>query len=279
MGWTPQPDTPVTGSGDAAHMPSMAHQLSGLALKDMDPAALTVSIIEETTAMPGVDQSVIFRAISVASFLHRNQIRKNRGRFPCTPYIEHPLRCSLRIIRWGVTDQDIITAAILHDTVEDCADDILEHYAGVRPGAWSEAGKRGKAAAWIRTEFGAETARLILAVTNPPKPQGPQSKEARRAQYADHVRDAIAGDAPAFIIKYSDFRDNASGLHHNDVTGNAGMVAHLAAKYLPLTTIFATEYLDSPDLAGLVSEPAYASIAETIASSAERLERLSGAAA
>lgn len=87
-------------------------------LKHMDGAALALAIQE---AFPS---DSVRRALAAASFLHRNQTRASRASLPRTAYIDHPLRGALRVIRWGVTNEDIIVAIILHDTAEDCAAEI-----------------------------------------------------------------------------------------------------------------------------------------------------------
>jgi (p)ppGpp synthase/HD superfamily hydrolase len=67
-------------------------------------------------------------AISYAARKHRNHMRKDGE----TPYISHPMRCMLSIIReFGESDADTLAAAILHDTIEDTsadADEIAEQF-------------------------------------------------------------------------------------------------------------------------------------------------------
>lgn len=54
-------------------------------------------------------------AVSIACRAHQNQVRKNSG----LPYLYHPME----VMRWlhdmDVEDQDILCAALLHDTIED----------------------------------------------------------------------------------------------------------------------------------------------------------------
>ena len=48
---------------------------------------------------------------------HSTQRRKNAA---ATPYINHPIAVAEHLVRvGGVTDEDVIIAALLHDTVED----------------------------------------------------------------------------------------------------------------------------------------------------------------
>lgn len=63
------------------------------------------------------DLSLILKAASFAADKHRNQSRKG---VEATPYINHPLEVA-RILaeEGGVTDAELLAAALLHDTIED----------------------------------------------------------------------------------------------------------------------------------------------------------------
>ena len=58
---------------------------------------------------------MVERAIAFATKAHEGQFRKGTTR----PYIVHPLEVG-RIVATMTDDEEIISAAILHDTVEDC---------------------------------------------------------------------------------------------------------------------------------------------------------------
>lgn len=62
------------------------------------------------------DVGFIMRAYEFAAEKHRNQRRKNREQ---TPYINHPIRVANLLRVHGVTDRNVLAAALLHDTVED----------------------------------------------------------------------------------------------------------------------------------------------------------------
>ena len=56
-------------------------------------------------------------ALSFAAYKHRNQRRKDVAE---TPYINHPITvANILLNEAGVTDETVLIAAILHDTVED----------------------------------------------------------------------------------------------------------------------------------------------------------------
>ena len=63
------------------------------------------------------DLTLILRAASFAAEKHRGQLRKDAQ---STAYINHPLNVA-RILaeEGGVTDAEVIAAALLHDTIED----------------------------------------------------------------------------------------------------------------------------------------------------------------
>lgn len=50
-----------------------------------------------------------------ATLKHHGQVRKGSG----IPYISHPIRVAQKLQQLGITDQEIIDAAYLHDILED----------------------------------------------------------------------------------------------------------------------------------------------------------------
>lgn len=67
---------------------------------------------------------MVERAIEFATKAHEGQVRKGTTR----PYIIHPLEVG-RIVSTLTDDEEIISAAILHDTVEDCEGVTVERLA------------------------------------------------------------------------------------------------------------------------------------------------------
>lgn len=67
---------------------------------------------------------MVERAIEFATKVHEGQVRKGTTR----PYIIHPLEVG-RIVSTLTDDEEIISAAILHDTVEDCEGVTVERLA------------------------------------------------------------------------------------------------------------------------------------------------------
>jgi guanosine-3',5'-bis(diphosphate) 3'-pyrophosphohydrolase len=81
------------------------------------------------------DHRPLLDAIAFAARAHRHHLRKDGQ----TPYVSHVFRVCL-IVRhvFGVDDPDVLTAAVLHDTIEDTTtdfDDIHERF-GRRVAEW-----------------------------------------------------------------------------------------------------------------------------------------------
>lgn len=257
-------------------MPAMTTTLfDSIPLKDMDPSALTMAIFGEIRPVPGIDTVNVSKAISAASYLHLHQTRANRKGLPRTSYIEHPLRGALRVLRWGVTSESVLVGVLLHDTVEDCLDRILDTFVpGFHVGI-GEAARRELAYSWMAGEFGAGATDLVRSLTSPVPTGEPVTKARKREQYAADVTAKIRGNAGAFIGKFADFADNAGSLHYNAVGGNERMVAHLAAKYYPVVDIFENELrASSGSISGLVSPEGYADIQRKLAALDVRLAHL-----
>lgn len=73
------------------------------------------------------DLGAIFKAASFAAEKHRDQRRKNAE---TSPYINHPIAlANVLANEGGVTNSDVLCAALLHDTIEDTettADELRE---------------------------------------------------------------------------------------------------------------------------------------------------------
>ena len=218
-------------------MPAMV--LSRTPLKDMDAAQLAATIRHEAVDA-GMDAETIDSAIELASILHAHQTRGNRGAFITTAYIEHPLRNGLRLIRMGVTDQDTVVGAILHDTVEDGSEVFVKKFEG-HVGKVDEAQARIRLSAHIGAAYGRDVEIIVAGMTNeyvPAKDAATLSLEQKHLTYKDHVAEQISQDVRVLLGKSSDFIDNASGLHHNDTPARAEKTYKQARKYRPVVDVF-----------------------------------------
>src|SRR3989442_9516012 len=63
------------------------------------------------------DLALLLKALAFAAHKHRDQRRKDAE---SSPYINHPIALADALINeGGVTDVEVLCAALLHDTVED----------------------------------------------------------------------------------------------------------------------------------------------------------------
>lgn len=60
-------------------------------------------------------------------FAHRMHEGQTRIESENVDYVIHLMRVTLRLLRWGVKDPDVLIAALCHDVLEDCALRITEH--------------------------------------------------------------------------------------------------------------------------------------------------------
>jgi guanosine-3',5'-bis(diphosphate) 3'-pyrophosphohydrolase len=70
----------------------------------------------------------LLEAIAFAARAHRSQLRKDNQ----TPYASHPFRvCLVARQLFGIDDPKVLTAAVLHDTIEDTntdCDDLIKQF-------------------------------------------------------------------------------------------------------------------------------------------------------
>ena len=188
---------------------------------DYGEEGLRARFAAEIARLPGpAGRQQATQALELAGRLHAGDRRQRE------PYVNHLLRVALRInCHYGVDDPDIITAALLHDAVEDHA------------GVLSPDG-RGGAAAVLRNRFGSRVAGLVLDVTNPEYPPGTD----RHRQYREHVIQSLTASPWARLIKASDFTDNGVGIIHT----RGPKAVKLARKYAPLVPAL-TDLIARPD--------------------------------
>jgi len=171
----------------------------------------------EIKELPEPTREQLSAVLDYVSELHKGQRRVRE------PYLNHLLRVALRILcYYRITDVEVLTAALLHDAVED------------QP--WRITGQpetdpppTTEALLIIAQRYGHRVARLVDAVTNPDY----DPHRDRNEQYRNHVAEALEFEPWARVIKISDFTDNGVGIIHT--TGPKLVTA--ATKYAPLVPI------------------------------------------
>ncbi|MFG2017333.1 HD domain-containing protein [Actinomadura geliboluensis] len=131
-----------------------------------------------------IDVDALGRAVSAAERWHGDQKRPTGA-----PYVEHLLEALEVLVRGaGVTTPSVLSAAVLHDVVEDTPATLRD----------------------VEDEFGPEVTELVDWVTKPPA--GGAGRQAKRAAKAAYLR--RLGDAPpeAVRVKLADRASNVQTL-------------------------------------------------------------------
>jgi (p)ppGpp synthase/HD superfamily hydrolase len=178
-------------------------------LKSRNVVALTAELLAR---YPELDT-----AVTLAAYAHDGQLRREvrRNTTYRDPYVIHPIRCALRIERWiGPVDDsfprraraDLLAAALLHDTVEDAPQRIVEFFDAEHDGAAA-----ADPVSTLRQYFGVAVADTVARVTTP-KPPAEVGRAQRHRAYLDHLRREVFTDRSARLVKASDLTDNAGSL-------------------------------------------------------------------
>ena len=170
----------------------------------------------ELCELPPADRRQLEEALELAARLHADDRRTRE------PYLNHLLRVAIRIMRYyGIRDVDVLTAALLHDAVEDHPAEL----AGL-PASFSHQELTDAAVAELARRFNPRMAELVRSVTNPEY----DPERDKHEQYRAHVADSLERDPWARVIKVSDFTDNGVGVIHTTYD----KARSSAIKYRPL---------------------------------------------
>lgn len=130
----------------------------------------------------------LLRALSFAAYRHRHQRRKGSD---AVPYVNHLIDvANVLAVEAGIDDRDVLTAAVLHDTVEDTRTTLDE----------------------LAERFGANVARLVAEVTDDKS----LPKLRRKELQIEHAPELSHG---AKLIKLADKICNVRDLASNPPTG------------------------------------------------------------
>jgi myo-inositol-1(or 4)-monophosphatase len=127
-----------------------------------------------------LDTTLLDRAIIFAVRAHAGTERRGKG----FPYIVHPME-AVEIVATMTNDQELLAAAVLHDTVED-TDVTIEQ---------------------IRTEFGERVASFVAAESDEPH-QRPDSVENWRARKQAAINRIACASLDAKIVALGDKLSN-----------------------------------------------------------------------
>ncbi|MEO8671102.1 MAG: HD domain-containing protein [Tahibacter sp.] len=138
------------------------------------------------------DLSRLIAALHYAALQHRDQRRKDED---ASPYINHPISLlNILAVEAGVTDTDVLCAAVLHDVIEDCSGEQQEFIADRR--------------AEIRAQFGDSVLAIVEDVTDDKE----LTRDERKQRQIDHARHLSAA---AKLVKLADKTSNLRDVAHN----------------------------------------------------------------
>jgi guanosine-3',5'-bis(diphosphate) 3'-pyrophosphohydrolase len=127
--------------------------------------------------------TIVLMAAEFAAEKHRHQRRKDAH---ASPYINHPIAlASLLANEGGVSDTDVLCAALLHDTIEDTETTAEE----------------------LRAQFGEAITAIVLEVTDDKSLSGPERKRLQ-VEHAPHA------SRQAKLVKLADKICNVRDLLH-----------------------------------------------------------------
>jgi GTP diphosphokinase / guanosine-3',5'-bis(diphosphate) 3'-diphosphatase len=135
--------------------------------------------LRHSTLRAGADVALVRRAWEVATSKHDGQLRKSGE-----PYVAHPLRVANICVDLGL-DTTSITAALLHDVVEDTAMTLDE----------------------VEQQFGPEVAKITDGLTKLDR-LGFENRELAQAETIRKMVVAMARDIRVLLIKLADRLDN-----------------------------------------------------------------------
>jgi (p)ppGpp synthase/HD superfamily hydrolase len=132
--------------------------------------------------------TMLFKALSFAARKHRGDTRKDSSR---TPYVNHVIEVAACLACEGaVTDEALLTAAVLHDTVEDTPTTLEE----------------------LSAEFGSDVAELVREMTDDKS----LPKQRRKDLQVDH---APSASPRAKQLKIADKICNVRDVANNPAEG------------------------------------------------------------
>lgn len=154
--------------------------------------------------LPASTCDVVARAVEFATRYHGGQRRPTGA-----PYLEHLLEALEVLVRGpGVTDPDVLCAAVLHDVVEDTPCTVDD----------------------VRLAFGGRVAGMVAWVTKP-EPEPGADRKAAKESYLKSLRDA---PDDAVLVKLADRASNVQTLRNLSPARQREYYAQTVTYIIPL---------------------------------------------
>ncbi len=161
---------------------------------------------EELSSNLKLNQKRIEKAYNFAKEVHKGQKRASG-----IDYITHPVEVA-RIVHQMGGNEDMICAALLHDTIED--------------------GNDPKAIAHdMHKHFGEKVYKTVQVLSKNPKIK---DKTAKNAQYYEKIKKNIETDAAVFFVKAADIIHNMETIAACSIEKQELWIKELKERYIPL---------------------------------------------
>ena len=175
---------------------------------------------ELISSYSGREREFIQAARDLSLTVHCNQAERKDG----TPYVNHPLRVAINL--FTIIDRphtELVSAALLHDALEDqCERLVAELSYEEQP----EADIEDRAFDLICDFFGLRVAEIVALLSHDKEPSGDKN-----LAYREYVKKLFERDPEAFLVKLSDFSDNALKI---DAVTDTDLKVRLQRKYGPV---------------------------------------------
>ncbi len=205
-------------------------------------------------------------AMTLAEKLHADDRHKNM------PYIYHLTRAAVRIaVYLDLNDPDVIIAALLHDSVEDHAAELVvaaNADDAEKIDTLPEREVQQMALGVLGGRFSERAARIISAVTNVPDEDQPTGYIDKLTAYANKVHTAVQ-TPEGWVVKLVDWCDNGVGVIH-DIEGQGHKHQHFRRKYGKVLPILEARFLDD-DIQAMLSPAAKAYVRRQFERGRQRL--------
>lgn len=201
--------SPIAEEARHAEIYKTPELLRGLSLHEITKTYGTKGLytrLQDTLKIHGLEDNMLIQgAINLGLNLHNNDKRTNGH------YGDHLLRVTLRIIeKYGFTDPNLIMAAMLHDSVEDHARELVAMV--TKEEVIDEFEAREMAFSLISMMFNTEVSEIVRSVTNDVMPPG----EDKNRFYTTKTIKTVTRSPKGRVLKFSDFTDNAIGNHYTE---------------------------------------------------------------
>jgi len=202
---------------------------------DSDRLFDDIILIGEGLGWTETQLTSVSMAYDIAGYLHDGDTHRDK------PYVYHLLRNASRILkRLNLKNPELIIATLLHDSVEDHSDIILEGEPSV---SQDEKIRQEQALEFMEQVIPVSSTRILRGMTVPAMPVNKKdmSKKERLELYVKHVQASVK-DIDVWVCKFVDWVDNGVGIVNAEAEIKPSKIRHRKEKYSMVQTILEVRY-------------------------------------